>query len=64
VVKVKLHSTAGTVVPGTFLCLHTDGTVLADAGSGARVQVARAVETGVNSQLLDAILINPVSIGA
>lgn len=62
IAKVKCHSTVGTVNPGTYLILHTDGTVKADSGSGNRVQVARAVEAGANSALIDAVLINPVAL--
>jgi hypothetical protein len=64
VVKVKLHSTAGAVVRGSYLCLHTDGTVLLDPGSGNRVRVARALEAGANSELIDAYLIEPTFIAA
>jgi len=62
IVKVKCHSTAGTIVAGTYLILHTDGTVKADTGSGNRVQVARALEAGADSALIDAVLINPVAL--
>jgi hypothetical protein len=62
VVKVKLHSTPGTVVRGTYLCLHTDGSVLADPGSGGRVRVARALQAGAASELIDAYLMEPVAL--
>jgi hypothetical protein len=62
IVKVKLHSTAGTINPGTYLVLHTDGTGKADPGTGNRVQYARALEAGANSALIDAVLINPISL--
>jgi hypothetical protein len=62
IAKVKLHSTAGTINPGTFLVLHSDGTAKADPATGARVQVARAIEAGANSALIDAILITPVAL--
>lgn len=58
-VKVKLHSTPGTVAVGTYLCLHSDGSVLADAGTGARVRVARALEAGAASELITAVLLDP-----
>ena len=62
IVKVKCHSTVGTVVAGTYLVLHTDGTVKADPATGSRVQVARALEAGANSALIDAVLIDPVAL--
>lgn len=61
-VKVKLHSTAGAVVRGSYLVLHTDGTVKLDPGSGARVRVARALEAGANSELIEAYLIEPTAL--
>lgn len=61
-VKVKLHSVPGTVVRGTFLVLHTDGTVKADPGSGARVRVARALEAGAASELIEAYLLEPATL--
>lgn len=61
IVKVKVGSTPGTINLGTYLTVKNDGTVIADAGSGARVQVARALESGVATELIDAVLINPVS---
>jgi hypothetical protein len=63
-VKVKLHSSAGAVVRGSYLCLHTDGSVLLDPGSGNRVRVARALEAGANSELIEAYLIEPTFIAA
>lgn len=61
-VKVKLDSTPGTVNPGTFLTLAAGGTVKADAGTGARVQVARALESGAADELIEAILVEPVAL--
>jgi hypothetical protein len=62
VVKVKLHSTPGAVVRGSYLCLHTDGTVLLDPGTGNRVRVARALQAGAASELIDAYLMEPVAL--
>jgi hypothetical protein len=61
IVKVKCAATAGTIVLGTYLTLDgtTLGAVAADAGTGARVRVARALEAGANNALIDAILIDP-----
>lgn len=63
-VKVKLAAAAGTVVRGTNLILDatTLGAVRADTGSGARVQVAQALESGANNELIEAVLIRPVSL--
>lgn len=65
VAKVKVTGTSpGTIALGTYLTVKNDGTVQADAGSGARVQVARALESGAANELIDALLINPVSIAS
>ena len=59
VVKVKCAASAGTINPGTLLQLNTTtlGTVSADAGTGGRVIVAKALEAGANDALIDAILL-------
>lgn len=62
VVKVKLHSSPGSVVRGSYLCLHTNGSVLLDPGTGGRVRVARALQAGAASELIDAYLIEPVAL--
>jgi hypothetical protein len=61
-VKVKLGGAVTAI--GAFLTVTTAGTVITDAGSGARVQVARALETGAADELIEAVLINPVSIAS
>jgi hypothetical protein len=61
-VKVKLGGDVTAI--GAFLTVTADGDVIADAGSGARVQVARALETGADTELIEAVLINPVSIAS
>lgn len=62
-VKVKVTDTSpGTINQGTYLTLKSDGTVQADAGTGARVQVARALESGAAGELIEAVLINPVTL--
>ena len=64
-VKVKVTGTSpGTIALGTYLTLKADGTVQADAGSGARVQVARALESGAAGELITAVLLQPVSIAS
>lgn len=64
VVPVKLAASPGTVVLGTYLTLSTDGTVLADPGSGNRVRVARALEAGAAGERINAVLITPTYIAA
>jgi hypothetical protein len=56
-VKVKL---SGTVALGDRLQLHTDGTVITDAATGARRIVAIAHEEGVTGDLITAQLIGPL----
>lgn len=61
VVQVKLHSTAGSVVKGSLLCLHTDGSFKLDPATGQRMVCAVAEEAkGVDSELLSASLISPL----
>ena len=55
-------STPGTITLGTYLQLTADGTVKADVGSNKRVLVARALEKGVAAGLVEAILINPITL--
>ena len=62
IVYVKLHSSAGTVNPGTFLGTHTDGTFKATAS--AKNSVAQALETGANSGIIKARLLNVSSVTA
>lgn len=65
IVTVKVTGTSpGTIALGTYLTLKSDGTVQADAGTGARVQVARAMQSGAASELIHAVLIKPTSIAA
>lgn len=64
-VKVKLTSSPGTVNAFTLLQIHTDGCFKADAGSGARVLTAVALESGSANELIEARLIaRPVHITA
>ena len=63
VVVVKVTGTSpGTINLGTYLTLKADGTVQADAGSGARVQVARALESGAANELISAVLLPPLTL--
>jgi len=62
-VKVKVTGTTpGTIVAGTKLTLVAGGTVKADAGSGARVQVAQALEPGAADELIEAVIFPPVAL--
>lgn len=63
IVKVKVTDTSpGTITLGTYLTVKSDGTVQADAGTGSRVRVARAVEAGAAGELIDAYLMEPVAL--
>lgn len=59
IAKVKVGSSPGTINLGTYLTVKNDGTVIADTGSGARVRVARALEDGAATELIDALIIDP-----
>lgn len=59
VLKVKCGATPGSIVPGSLLQLQSDGAVRLDAGTGARVLVGTALETGAAGALIDAILFRP-----
>lgn len=43
----------GTVASGDFVQQHTDGTVITDAGTGARVIVGQVLEAGVANDLVE-----------
>jgi hypothetical protein len=63
-VKVKLSASPGTVSVGTYLVLDgtTLGAVKADPGTGSRVRVARALESGVADELIEAYLVEPTAL--
>ena len=62
-VKVKLSSSPGTVNAFTVLQIAADATAHADAGTGARILFAVALEAGAADELIEARLINPIVIG-
>lgn len=63
ITRVKVTATSpGTITVGTYLTLKSDGTVQADAGSGARVRVARATEDAVAGELVAAYLVEPTAL--
>jgi hypothetical protein len=57
-VKVKLGSSAGTIVLGTMLEIKAGGTWKADAGTSGTV-AAMALEAGTDDELIEAVLLNP-----
>jgi hypothetical protein len=61
-VRVKLGAAPGTVKAGTLLQTNNDGTVRADAGTGARVLVGQALEAGAANELIEAVLYKPASL--
>jgi hypothetical protein len=60
VIRVKLAASVGW--PGTDLQLTADGRVQTDAGSGARIVVAQALESGAADELIEAVLFRPVTL--
>jgi len=62
VVRVKCAASPGVIAAGANLVLDatTLGAVKADPGTGARVVVARALESGAAGALIDAILVHPI----
>lgn len=63
-VTVKLSASPGTVAKGTYLVLDgtTLGAVKQDPGTGSRVRVARALESGVAGELIEAYLVEPLAL--
>jgi len=61
-VRVKLGAAPGTVRAGVLLQTNNDGTVRADAGTGARVLTAQALESGAAGELIEAVLFKPISL--
>lgn len=57
IVPVKL---SGNVTKGAHLQIAADGTFVTNAGSGARVLAAIALETGVSGDQVDALIITPI----
>ena len=60
VIRVKLA--AVVAAPGTDLQLTADGRTQTDAGTGARVIVAQSLESGAINELIEAVLIRPVTL--
>ena len=52
---------SGTIAQGAYVQLHTDGSVVTDAAAGARVLVGIALESGVSGDLIECVIITPVT---
>ena len=50
---------SGTITAGDLVCQAADGTIVTDAGSGARVAVGVALESGVTGENLSVAPITP-----
>jgi hypothetical protein len=57
--KVKLDATPGTIVLGSRLAVTATGTFKLDPATGNRCVCARALESGVADELIEAVLTNP-----
>jgi hypothetical protein len=49
----------GTIAAGALVCQSTDGTIITDAGSGARVAVGIALEAGTAGENIEVAPITP-----
>lgn len=59
-VRVKLAATPGTIVIGSYLIIHSDGSFKLDPGTGTnRTRMARALESGAANELIEAVLFSP-----
>jgi hypothetical protein len=52
----------GTIVKGAFVQQHSDGTIITDAGSGARVIVGIALESGASGDNIDVALMPAITL--
>lgn len=52
----------GTIVKGDLVQQHTDGTVLTDAATGARVIVGVAMEAAVSGELFEVVPTKPITL--
>lgn len=53
---------SGAITKGDRVQQHTDGSVVTDAGTGARVVVGVALETGVSGDLIEVATFTPVTL--
>lgn len=51
--------TSGAITKGAQVCQAADGTIVTDAGSGARVAVGIALETGASGDLIEVATFTP-----
>ncbi len=49
----------GAITAGDLVCQHTDGTIITDAGSGARTAVGIAIEDGTAGENIEVAPITP-----
>lgn len=56
-VKMK---TGGAITQGALVAQHTDGTVVTDPTTGARVLVGRAMETAASGELIEVAMLGPI----
>ena len=59
-VRVRLAATV--TYASQYLQITADGRVVPDTGSGDRILVAQALETGVTGELIEAVLFRPVTL--
>jgi hypothetical protein len=57
--SVKMKA-GGAITQGALVQQHTDGTVITDATTGARVLVGRAMETAASGELIEVAMLGPV----
>jgi hypothetical protein len=57
-----LLKASGAITKGARIQQHTDGSVVTDAGSGARVVIGVALETAASGDLFEAALITPLTL--
>jgi hypothetical protein len=59
---VKLKLSAAVTAVGQELQVENTATVSPDAGTGSRTLVAQALETGVEGEMIEAVLFRPVAL--
>ena len=57
--SVKMKA-GGAITQGALVQQHTDGTVITDATTGARVIVGRAMETAASGELIEVAMLGPI----
>ena len=59
---VRAKLAAPVTYPSQYLQITPDGRVVPDTGSGERLLVAQAIETGAVDELIEAVLFRPVTL--